>query len=59
MPSITSEDISVTDDFIYVGTEKYDDPGYNLKEEKKKCSESNNCEFSPTTIDLSILENEK
>lgn len=53
MPSIISsdKDISVTDDYVSIGTEKYDDPGYKLGEENKKCSESNNCEFSPTTID--------
>lgn len=58
LPSITSDEVSVTNDSIVKG-DTYRDTGLKVNGEAKDCSEGNSCSFTPTTIDTSSVGEQK
>lgn len=58
LPSITSDEVTVTNDSILKG-DTYRDTGLKVNGEAKDCSEGNNCSFTPTTIDTSSVGEQK
>lgn len=58
LPSVTSDDVSVTNSYISKGS-SYVDSGLKINNSDKECNASNNCTFSPTTIETSSIGEQK